>query len=97
MMSPKLENERPVAPGPALEQRVAPEHVAVGVEEAHAAGTVPGRVQHAQAGAGHDQLVAVVQLGIGFGRFVHDVPEHPVRGMEQHRRVDQLAQRDRRR
>ena len=74
----------------ALEQRVAAESTcSSGAEEAHAARAVTRRVQHAQARARDVELVAVGQRAVGRAVGVHDVPEHPVGGVEQHGRVDQ--------
>ena len=56
---------------------------------------MPGRVQHPELGDPAPQDLAVDQVEIGILVRVHVVPQHPVVGMQQDRRVDRVLERDR--
>jgi hypothetical protein len=69
--------------GPALEERVAAEHVPVGAEDADAAGAVARRVHDAQALAGDLELVAAAHGAVGLPVGVDNVPPHLVVGVHE--------------
>jgi L-seryl-tRNA(Ser) seleniumtransferase len=80
----------------AAEQRVAAEHVTAGGEhEATPARRVTGRVQDTELRITGPQRVALGEIAVRHPVGVDVVPEHPIVGMQQDRRVDRVLQRHR--
>ena len=82
-----------MAPGPP-ENRVSPVKTTPrsGHREADRAGRVAGRVQHVHLRARDLEHLAVAQVAVGLVPAVHEVPQHAVVGVQQHRGADPLGE-----